>query len=62
MLPICVFLEMVTLSKLMHGANAPSPIEITEEGMVTLVKLSQKANAISPIEVTEEGMVTLVKL
>jgi hypothetical protein len=50
------------LVKLLHKANAASPIAVTEEGILILVRLLQRANALFPIVVTEEGMLILVRL
>ena len=61
-MPIAVFLETVTVLKLLHQENALSPIEVTLEGMVMPVRLVQPENAHSPIKVTLAGMVMLCEV
>ena len=51
---------MVTLVKLLHPENAPSPILVTLSGIVMFVRLVQLENAQPPILVTPSSMVTLV--
>jgi hypothetical protein len=56
-----LFSSTVYVFKALQRLKAPSPIDVTDDGMVMDVKDEQPRKAPSPIDVTDEGMISEVK-